>query len=194
MSTSIPPAVRPWLMLAAALLLIQAIPDASTWLRYDRAGVEQGEWWRILTANFIHLGWGHLALNAAGLLAIAWLFAEDYSLGEWIFILIVCSAVTSVGLYLLNPEIDWCVGLSGALHGLFVAGAMALAADEPRLGIGLLVGVAVKIGYEQFVGSMPFSEGAIGGSVVVDAHLWGAIGGIAAALCVRIWRSNMRRL
>lgn len=181
-------------MLAAALVLIQAIPDASVWLRYDRIAVEQGELWRILTANFIHLGWGHLVLNAAGLLAIAWLFAEDYSLGEWIFVLLVCSVGTSLGLYLLNPEIDWCVGLSGALHGLFVAGAVALLFDEPRLGIGLLLGVTAKIAYEQFVGAMPFSEGVVGGSVVTDAHLWGAIGGLAAALGVRVWRGNNRRL
>ena len=194
LSTSIPPAVRPWVMLALALAVIQAIPDASAWLRYDRAGVEQGELWRILTANFIHLGWGHLVLNAAGLLAIAWLFAEDYSLGEWIVVLLVCSVVTSLGLYLLNPEIHWCVGMSGALHGLFVAGAVALLFDEPRLGVGLLLGVAVKIAYEQFAGAMPFSEGIVGGAVVTDAHLWGALGGLAAALGVRLWRSKNRRL
>ena len=194
LSTSIPLAVRPWLILAAALVLIQAIPDAAAWLRYDRAGVEHGQLWRVLTANFIHLGWGHLVLNTAGLLAIGWLFAEDYSLGEWIFILVACSVVTSAGLYLLNPEILWCVGMSGALHGLFVAGVIALLFDVPRLGIALLIGVTAKIGYEQFAGAMPFSEGIVGGSVVTDAHLWGALGGLAAALVVRLWRRNNRRL
>jgi len=84
--------------------------------------------------------------------------------------------------------------MSGALHGLFVAGAVALLFDEPRLGVGLLLGVAVKIAYEQFAGAMPFSEGIVGGAVVTDAHLWGALGGLAAALGVCLWRSKNRRL
>ena len=188
------PAVRPWLGLAAALVALQAIPDAASWMRYDRGGVAQGELWRILSANFIHLGWGHLTLNVAGLIAIAWLFAEDYPLVSWVVILVVCSIATSAGLYAFNPEIEWCVGLSGALHGLFVAGAVAWVAHTPRFGIGLLLGVAAKIAYEQFAGAMPFSEDTVGGPVVTDAHLWGAIGGAFAAIGALMWRRKDRRL
>lgn len=194
LSTLIPPSVRPWVLLAAVLAVIQAIPGAAEWLRYDRAAVEQGELWRILTANFIHLGWGHLVLNAAGLLAIAWLFAEDHGVAEWIFVLLMCSIATSVGLYLWNPDIRWCVGMSGALHGLFVVGAFAWLLDVPRLGAGLLAGVTAKIAYEQLAGAMPFSEGVVGGTVVTDAHLWGALGGLIAALVLYVWHRTGRRL
>lgn len=194
LSTLMPRGFLPWLGLALGLAMIQAIPDAAAWLRYDRSAIGAGAVWRLLTANFIHLGWEHLVLNCAGLLAIGWLFVEDYSLADWLLILIFCSLASSVGLYLLNPEIVWCVGLSGALHGLFVAGAIAWVVVGAGLGWGLLAGVSAKLAYEQLVGSMPFSEGVIGGSVVTDAHLWGAIGGLVVAVLLSIWRRQRSRL
>jgi len=193
-STLTPAALLPWLALVALMGVLQAIPDAPAWLRYDRAAIGAGEWWRLLTANFIHLGWGHYILNMAGFLAIAWLFATDYPVVQWGLILVVCGIVTSVGMYALNPEIGWCVGMSGALHGLFVAGAIAWMVAGDGLGKWLLVGVGAKLGYEQAVGSMPFSEGIVGGAVVTDAHLWGAIGGAVIGLALYLWRHNRPRL
>ena len=43
-----------------------------------------------------------------------------------------------------------------------------------------------KIAYEQFAGPVPGSEFASGGPVVVDAHLYGAIGGLAGGIL--LWR------
>jgi hypothetical protein len=46
----------------------------------------------------------------------------------------------------------------------------------------LLAAVLVaKLGYEQLAGPMPFS----GGPVVVDAHLYGVLGGAAVALTMK---------
>jgi rhomboid family GlyGly-CTERM serine protease len=188
------PVYRPWLIMAAAVSVLQAVPDAGYWLRYDRAAIEAGEVWRLVTANFIHLGWGHLVLNIAGFLAIGWLFAEDYSPGAWFVILLACALASSVGLYLLNPDIFRVVGLSGALHGLFAAGAIAWIAGSDGLGKWLLAGLAAKLAYEQAVGAMPFSEGIVGGGVVTDAHLWGAIGGTLIALALLGWQRFGPRL
>ena len=44
----------------------------------------------------------------------------------------------------------------------------------------------VKIGWEQWHGPVPGSETTSGGPVVVDAHLYGAVGGAMAALLMRI--------
>jgi membrane associated rhomboid family serine protease len=46
----------------------------------------------------------------------------------------------------------------------------------------LVIFIAAKLAYEQFAGSMPFQDGA---ATVIDAHLYGAIGGLALALCLR---------
>jgi hypothetical protein len=40
----------------------------------------------------------------------------------------------------------------------------------------------VKLGYEQFAGALPFSSS---GNTIVDAHLYGAVGGIALAIFLR---------
>lgn len=184
----------PWVVVAALMAALQGLPDASEWMRYERDALGAGEWWRVLTANFIHLGWAHLALNAAGLLMIGWLFAEDYSTLQWGWILLCCSVAASVGLYVLTPEIAWCVGMSGALHGLFAAGAIAWVRDGVGLGGWLLAGEALKLGYEQTMGAMPFSEGVVGGGVVTDAHLWGAIGGVCAAAATLWWRRGGARV
>jgi hypothetical protein len=42
--------------------------------------------------------------------------------------------------------------------------------------------VVGKLGYEQLAGSMPFAGSA---HTIVDAHLYGAVGGLALALLLR---------
>ena len=193
-STWIPPALLPWIALAATSTVLQTLPIAMDWLPYERVPIGEGEWWRLLTGNLIHLGWGHLGLNVAGLLAIGWLFAEDYTVTDWGLILLLSGFTTSIGLYLFTPEIAWCVGLSGALHGLFAAGAIAWLFDGVAAGAWLLAGGAAKIAYEQMFGAMPMSAETIGGGVVTDAHLWGAIGGVIGGIMIGVWRRKRPRL
>ena len=171
------------------MALLQGLPEESQhWLAYARLEVAEGQVWRLLSGNFIHLGWGHLFLNVAGLLAMAVLFAEDRSAHQWALDLIICSIATSLGLYFFNPEIYWCVGLSGTLHGLFVIGALVWVATGITLGKWLLLGIGLKLLWEQTVGEMPFSGGIVGGSVVTDAHLWGALSGLISFPLLEVWR------
>ena len=173
------------------MALIQALPE--NWqdlIIYARIEVAEGQVWRLLTGNFIHLGWGHLVLNVAGLLAMAVLFAQDRRAGQWAADLVICSIATSLGLYLFNPEIFWCVGLSGVLHGLFVIGALAWVVSGISLGKWLLLGISLKLIWEQTMGEMPFSGGIVGGSVVTDAHLWGALSGLMNFIAFEVWRRS----
>src|SRR3546814_5112990 len=56
-------------MLAGLLLRLQAGGDETqAALRFSRQALEQGAWWRLFTAHFIHLGWAHTVLNIAGVL------------------------------------------------------------------------------------------------------------------------------
>ena len=173
------------------MALIQALPE--NWqdlIIYSRIEVAEGQVWRLLTGNFIHLGWGHLVLNVAGLLAMAVLFAQDRRAGQWAADLVICSIATSLGLYLFNPEIFWCVGLSGVLHGLFVIGALGWVVSGISLGKWLLLGISLKLIWEQTMGEMPFSGGIVGGSVVTDAHLWGALSGLMNFIAFEVWRRS----
>jgi rhomboid family GlyGly-CTERM serine protease len=147
-------------------------------LRYQRNALATGEWWRLLTGHLVHLGLEHAVLNALGLALLWMLFARDYSPRAWLLIVVSSIAAIDLGLWIGDSTVLWYVGSSGALHGVLAAGALAhLRRRDPEgwLLAGLLVG---KLAYEQWIGALPFLTGA---TVVVDAHLYGAFGGLVAA-------------
>lgn len=182
-------------VLTGCMAGLQALPPGwRALLAYDRALVSGGELWRLLTSNLIHLGWGHLALNGAGLLIMAWLFAGERRTGIWAADLVICSLATAGGLYLFNPEVRWCVGMSGALHGLFVVGAIGWMTTGIGPGKWLILGIALKLAWEQFVGEMPLTGDIVGARVVTDAHVWGSVGGLIAAVFDGLWRRLRARL
>ena len=47
--------------------------------------------------------------------------------------------------------------------------------------------VVAKLAYEQIVGPLPGSESVAGGVVVVNSHLYGAVGGALAAVVIMRW-------
>jgi membrane associated rhomboid family serine protease len=89
------------------------------------------------------------------------------------------------GLWFLDPDIRWYVGLSGLLHGLLAAGAIGGFRALPGESVVIGALIAAKVGYEQLVGPLPGSESTAGGAVVVNAHLYGALGGVLFALLFR---------
>lgn len=178
-----------------AMAGLQALPEA--WrilLRYDRQAVAQGQVWRLLTAHFVHLGWSHLALNLAGLGLGTWLFGADRSPKRWLIATLVSAIVCGSGLWLLSPGVGWCVGLSGVLHGLMIVGFGSWIISGDRWAWALLGAVLLKLGWEQFGGTMPWSEAMSGGSVITDAHLWGALGGGLFLAGEALWRQWVSRV
>jgi membrane associated rhomboid family serine protease len=75
--------------------------------------------------------------------------------------------------------LQWYLGLSGVLHGALAAGAIAWWRHETKaLALTLTLILVAKLGWEQWHGALPLSGDML---VVVDAHLYGAIGGAIAA-------------
>jgi len=155
-------------------------------LRYDRVWIGQGESWRLISGHFAHLGWSHLALNSAGLLLVWFLVGGAYSLRVWVAITAVTFATMDIGFWFLNPELYWYVGMSGLLHGLLVAGIVTRLRNIDAETAVLLLLLVGKITWEQFSGPVPGSESTSGGPVIVDAHLYGALGGALGAILARI--------
>lgn len=168
---------------AIAALVIAAGGDAlGTLTRYDRLAIGQGELWRLFTGNFAHLGWPHLAMNLAGLALVWLLFGSLYSAARWAWIIAASALGTGLCLYFADPEVIWYVGLSGALHGLFAAGGLADLTVRPREAAVFLAAVTAKLAWEQYAGPLPGSEETAGGPVLVQAHLYGAVSGVAAVV------------
>jgi rhomboid family GlyGly-CTERM serine protease len=151
-------------------------------LSFDRAALASGEAWRVLSAHFVHLDAQHAALNTLGLVLMWALFARDYSPARWAAIYLCAMLAVSAGLWWLNPEVQWYVGASGALHGIMTAGTLAHLRRRDLDGWILAAFIVVKLSYEQFAGSMPFAGDA---NTIVDAHLYGAIGGLLPALVLK---------
>jgi rhomboid family GlyGly-CTERM serine protease len=170
--------------LLLAALLVQCLGDAAgSPLRYERAGLALGQWWRLLTAHIVHLGWSHLALNAGALGLITALLGEQFNTRQWLGVSLVSSLAVSLGLWWLSPQVGWYVGLSGMAHGLAAAGCMQMWLVRREAGGALgLVLLSGKLAWEQWHGAMPGSEAIIGGSTVVNAHLYGAVGGLLSTL------------
>ena len=181
--------IRDW-RLPAALAVIAIVAavggeDAALALRYQRQAIFDSQLWRIATGNLVHLGWEHLAMNVAGLMLIWALLKDVYSELTWIAIVALSGLGVSLGLLMLNPEVQWYVGLSGLLHGVFIAGVIGnLRRGEWRESL-LLAGVVAKLAFEQFAGPVPGSAEFAKGPVVVDSHLYGAIAG---AVCAAVFR------
>jgi rhomboid family GlyGly-CTERM serine protease len=169
------------LLAGCALLLLPVLGgDAGREaLRYDRIALAAGQWWRLLTAHFVHLDFDHAALNTLGLVLMWALFARDYRPRHWLAILIGSIAAIDAGLWLRDSTVAWYVGSSGALHGIMAAGTLAHLRRRDLDGWILAIFIVVKLAYEQSAGALPFSDSHSG--VVVDAHLFGTLGGVGIA-------------
>jgi|SRR5579863_2453475 len=169
---------------ACTLLLLLALAGESARdaLRYERTAIAAGQWWRLLTAHLVHLDLGHAALNCLGLLLMWALFARDFRPRQWLGIVLGATAAIDAGLWFRDSTVGWYVGSSGLLHGVMAAGTWAHLRRGERDGWILAAFLVGKLIYEQWAGAMPFSRGF---AVVVDAHLFGSLGGALVAAFLR---------
>lgn len=83
--------------------------------------VADGQFWRLFTAMFLHVGLLHIALNAY----FFWLFGRmvEASFGRtWmVLIYVVAGFLASVASYAFGPVTTLAVGASGAISGVFGA-------------------------------------------------------------------------
>ncbi len=176
--------LRRWrvpLALSALLVLLQIV-EARSALEYRRTAVFQGELWRVVTGSLVHIGWLHLSRDVAGLLLIWALVGQLLTERCWLFVLVTSAIAVGLGLLVFNPRIEWYVGISGVLFGMFCAGALAQYPERPRYSIGLIIGMSGIIAWTWYAGALPGETAGLGGPVVPQAHLYGALGGLTVIL------------
>jgi rhomboid family GlyGly-CTERM serine protease len=174
-----------WLIgaLATPMVLLAFSGNATRLvLRYERDAVSNGDVWRLLTGHLVHGDFRHLLLNLAGMALVAQLFGRDYSPRQWLLVMLASCAAIDIGFVFYEPQLAWYVGFSGVLHGAIAAGVVAWWRYENRaltVTVGLLL--MLKLLWEQLRGALPFSGDM---PVIVNAHLYGAIGGLAGAALI----------
>ena len=175
-------------LFSAALLLLDTETVAA--LSYNRQAVADGQWWRLLTANFVHLGWWHYSLNVASLALLLALCPERLPGWDWLARILLVSFGTCLGMYWRAPWITSYVGLSGMIYGLFFLGLGAQAIAGDRFAWACMAFLAARITWEFVVGIPRSEEELVGGHIVPESHLFGVI----AALGYAVIRSAGLRL
>jgi len=169
------------------LLLITAIlayfgDSARELLRYDVEMQNNGEWWRLWTANLVHTNVYHWLLNSTGLVLIWWIFHQQLKPLSWTLLIFILAPAHLALLYWLAPELRWYVGLSGLLHGLLAAAAIFDARGHYWVGYLLLAGIIAKVSWEMMYGASIQVSHLIEARVATEAHLAGVIVGILLGL------------
>ncbi len=177
------------LSVVAQLSLITGVD----WMQYARADISEGQWWRFFTGNLVHLTWRHLIMNLLALIAIVMLYPKCLrAVGLFSVLVMSCLSVT-LGMWVLSPEIQWYAGLSGALHGLLATLIIIdYVSHKHWLNIIVFIALMVKLIWEGVLGPMPGSASAAGGPVVVQAHLYGFMGGLVIAAYINIFIKNKK--
>jgi rhomboid family GlyGly-CTERM serine protease len=179
------PAIPVVALAAVALLATPSLsPLADTLsdvLRYERAAVLDGAWWRLFTAHVVHLDGVHLALNALALGCLLLLCRPVMTVLQALACLLLYAPAVGLGLLLFSPDVAWYAGLSGVLHGLLVTVACLLLRVRTPAASLLLAGVLLKLAAEQ-AGLWSTGDGAwLDEPVIVEAHLYGALAGLCGA-------------
>ena len=148
-------------------------------LVFYRDNINTGQWWRVISGNFVHSNYPHLFMNLAGLWIFGFLFIDSFPLKTFFTSILLLSFCVGLGLYLFDLNLQKYYGFSGILYGLFLVGAAtAIFKKEYLTGIAVAIVIMAKIIWDLFNGGSASSADLIGIPVAVHAHLYGALGAI----------------
>ena len=151
------------------------------------------EFWRLWTAHWVHVGWVHYLLNILAFACLPFIFPR---VKTWHFVslLLLLPPAISFSFYLLFPQIEAYAGLSGVLHGAYMAVAVVHLLDpkERRFAALVLLLILAKLLWENTFGSKETAE-LIGSPVLVEAHLLGVIWGTGLVIVYLIYSYGLKK-
>jgi len=130
-----------WILLAGVVLvfLLETVTGGSTDTQVlVRLGAKvtplivQGEYWRLLTSMFLHIGFTHLAFNGYALLVLGIELERLFAWPRFLAIYFISGLFGSLASYAFSDSIS--AGASGAIFGLIGALAAFFALHRERLG------------------------------------------------------------
>ena len=135
--------------------------------------VANGDYWRLLTAAFLHYGPFHLLLNMLGLYWFGTLLEQRIGSGRFLLLYLVSGLAGSAGALVISPT-NPTVGASGAIFGILGAG-LVLEQQRDYVFGGSALGVIIA----NLVLTFAWSS-----NISVGGHIGGLIGGAAATLAL----------
>lgn len=136
--------------------------------------VVQGEWWRLLTAMFLHIGFLHLAFNSLALLVFGGLIEAALGPARMVALYLVTGFAASVASFAFGSPVSAAAGASGAIFGMLGAWlvynlrrrSLSLARSNVQTAM-LLIGINLVFGF-----TVPGIDNL--------AHIGGLVAGVAA--------------
>jgi rhomboid protease GluP len=150
-----------------------------------------GEWWRLLTAAFIHIGLLHLMMNMWVLFTAGPLVERLLGNTGFAVVYLLSGLLGGLASLAWNPEAV-SAGASGAVFGVFGALAAFLVLRHRQIPLqvlhGLRLATLIFVGFNLLFGMMHRAVDAA-------AHVGGLVGGFACALplCHRFTGASWRR-
>jgi membrane associated rhomboid family serine protease len=141
--------------------------------------VGQGDWWRVVTAMFLHYGPIHLALNMYSLYFAGTLL--EHLIGRWRFALLYFASgiAGSAGALLWSPNAVT-VGASGAIFGIL--GALFVLERKRHIATGGQIAGLIVL-------NLIFTF-SLASFISVGGHVGGLIGGVAIMWLMLQFRSS----
>ena len=87
---------------------------------YIQGGLDQGEWWRLITTAFLHGSLIHLGMNMLMLWIVGAPVEQAIGRGRFLALYVISGLAGSAGALLLSPDAIT-VGASGAIYGVLGA-------------------------------------------------------------------------
>ena len=144
--------------------------------------VADGDWYRIVTAGFLHAGLWHIAFNMIALYFIGSLLEPAIGTPRFLAVYFVSLLAGSFGALLLSPD-AFTVGASGAVFGVMAA-AFIVARHRGVEQIAAQIGFFIILNILFTIGSSHISAGA---------HFGGLIAGALCALLIVYAERRARR-
>jgi rhomboid family GlyGly-CTERM serine protease len=162
-------------------------------LRYQYDWLAKNEYWRLLTAHWVHVNWRHLMLNAVGLLLCMSLTSPRWPIRRWLVYQLILASGISILFSLRNSQLEWYAGYSGVLFGVYLLAAVDLYSREKIIALLIGAAISIKVILEQ-TGDMKINSSEfIGTPVIIDAHLYGLLLGLTIALVQRAYTIGHKR-
>jgi membrane associated rhomboid family serine protease len=140
--------------------------------------VANGDWWRLVTAAFLHYGPIHLALNMYGLYLAGSLL--EHVIGRWRFLLLyLASGLSGSAGALIASYFAGTVGASGAIFGVF--GALYVLERRRHIATGGQIAGLIVL-------NLVFTVLVPG--ISIGGHVGGLIGGAALMLLLLEFRRS----
>lgn len=173
-----------WVSITLIILLLAVESTLSfPLLNLSPSHVDQGEYWRLFTCNFVHFGWPHTLMNLAAFMLCAVFFLNEFSIIRLSALIAACSLAVGIGIYAWNPEYTSYAGFSGAIHGLFIAGFLLNKHHKMWVNVTLAITVFIKVIYEHQPNYQTTElQALLPVPVAYDSHLYGAFAGLMCGI------------